>query len=748
LLALGFAAAAALFWKLRIIDPAVGADPATTFAGDLSFYVHPMAHFARESLLAGTLPLWNPYQYAGHPFHATALSGLFYPPNIVYLWLPIPLAIEASVQLHLFFAGWFMYLYGRTIALSRPASLASGIVYMGSGAVVTQALWFTPALAACVWLPLGLAASDRLCSRREPGWLLLLALAIALPALSGWFQVAAYSGYAIGFYTALRMAAEASRRNRRAHLPFAAAAVAGGVALGVCLAAIQWIPSWELQGLSPRGPGSAVSQGFSLAAPATLSDAVNARPGSQHWVYAGILPLLLAPLSLLVREQRKRLAALCFLAVIGLGVVLAVHTPFFAWFQWLPGLAWFRSPQRIAFVYSFAIAALAGIGFEALFTHPRIPRARLGAGVASALVVVLAVALDAPARALAYLAAALAGLWGAVLVPRRRAHLAIAVALLGLLSWDLFFATRNAEFRPYHDPSVYDGEADLIDFLRQHQGFDRTYMRVSSWRNPAVMHKRGTLSQVFSITDYEPLSLARYEAFYRLLGDPLLPQFTFVGRLLTEPAQPHFPLIDLLSVRFLVLHVGNHARAADLEAQGWQRVFQSPASNWLIYENPEPLPRAYVAHTARHAPGADGALALLSGRRGDFHREVVLEGASADALASASETGRPITPARIASYQPTRVVVEVDSPEPGTLVLTDTFYPGWRATVDGEPREILRANHLFRGVELDGGRHTVIFQYAPGSFQLGAAVSLVAMIGGVVWWLRRRLLQRNEAQSP
>ena len=186
----------------------------------------------------------------------------------------------------------------------------------------------------------------------------------------------------------------------------------------------------------------------------------------------------------------------------------------------------------------------------------------------------------------------------------------------------------------------------------------------------------------------------------------MLPQFTFVGRLLTEPAQPNFRLIDLLSVRFLVIHVENRARGADLEEGGWRRVFQSPASNWLIYENPRPLPRAYVAHTARHAPGGDEALALLSGRRGDFHREVVLEGASVDAVASVSEASRPITPARIASYQPTRVVVEADSPEPGFLVLTDTFYPGWRATVDGEPREILRANYLFRGVALDGGRHT------------------------------------------
>jgi hypothetical protein len=744
LLALGFVSAAALFWKLRIIAPAMGADPGVTHAADLVFYVHPVAQFARDSLLAGTLPLWNPYQYAGHPLLATALPGLFYPPNIVYLLFPTPLAIEASVLLHLFLAGWFMYFYGRTIALSRSASLTAGIVYMGSGVVVIQALWFTPALAACVWLPLGLAACDRLCARREPGWLLLLALAVALPALTGWFQVAAYTGYAIAFYAALRLAIRAARQDGRAHLPFAAAALAGGAALGVCLAAVQLVPSWELQGLSPRGSGSSASRllGFGTQAPsAMLSAVVDASPGYPRWVYVGILPLLLAPLSFLARKQRERLPALWFLAVLGLGVALTVHTPLFAWFQSLPGLAWFRSPQRVLFVYSFAVAALAGIGFDALLERPQTPRARLGAGLASTLAVVLVLGLDAPARAMAYLAAGLVGLWVAVFLARRPARLAIAIALPGLLAWDLFFATRNAEFRPYHDPSVYDGEADLIAFIREHQGFDRTYMRIASWRNAAVMHKQGTLGRIFSITDYEPLSLARYEAFYRLLGDPLLPQFTFVGRLLTEPAQPHFELLDLLSVRLLVIHEGNRARRQDLEAEGWHLVFQSPTSSWLIYENPRPLPRAYVSHAARQASGADEALALLSGRGLDVRREVVLEGTRADSLASRSGAGRPITPARIASYEPTRVVVEADSPEPGILVLTDTFYPGWRASVDGESREILRANYLFRGVALDSGRHTVTFSYEPKSFRLGGAVSAIALCAvGLtgVYWVRSR----------
>ncbi len=66
--------------------------------------------------------------------------------------------------------------------------------------------------------------------------------------------------------------------------------------------------------------------------------------------------------------------------------------------------------------------------------------------------------------------------------------------------------------------------------------------------------------------------------------------------------------------------------------------------------------------------------------------------------------------------------------QPGYLVLTDTHYPGWRATVDGQPAEILEANHAFRAVQLDRGEHTVLFEYQPLSFRLGAWITLVALV--------------------
>jgi uncharacterized membrane protein YfhO len=100
----------------------------------------------------------------------------------------------------------------------------------------------------------------------------------------------------------------------------------------------------------------------------------------------------------------------------------------------------------------------------------------------------------------------------------------------------------------------------------------------------------------------------------------------------------------------------------------------------------------------------------------------------AEVLHPSSLPPLPISEASIVNYSATRVTIEVDNPQPGYLVLTDTFYPGWRATVDEESAPILRANYLFRAVSLPVGRHTVVFTFRPMTFHVGAAASLVGVL--------------------
>lgn len=83
--------------------------------------------------------------------------------------------------------------------------------------------------------------------------------------------------------------------------------------------------------------------------------------------------------------------------------------------------------------------------------------------------------------------------------------------------------------------------------------------------------------------------------------------------------------------------------------------------------------------------------------------------------------------ARVVAYEPDRVVVETDSPTPAVLVLSEIFYPGWEAAVDGEARPVLLTNFLLRGVAVPAGRHTVEMRYAPPAARNGAIISALSI---------------------
>jgi hypothetical protein len=158
----------------------------------------------------------------------------------------------------------------------------------------------------------------------------------------------------------------------------------------------------------------------------------------------------------------------------------------------------------------------------------------------------------------------------------------------------------------------------------------------------------------------------------------------------------------------------------------------------VVYENAEPLPRAYLASHANTAHSEDEALAALTSLVFDPRGSVVIE--QGEGAARGARAPAPIVPARIVRYEPAHVEIEVDAPAAGWLVLSDTHYPGWEATVDGAPAPIARANFLFRAVWVEPGSRRVEFAYRPRSFRLGAAAGVagLAAAGAALLFERRR----------
>jgi len=166
------------------------------------------------------------------------------------------------------------------------------------------------------------------------------------------------------------------------------------------------------------------------------------------------------------------------------------------------------------------------------------------------------------------------------------------------------------------------------------------------------------------------------------------------------------------------------------------RLFSEHGDHIRVYENLSALPQAYLVHQARLSGSESETLEILSRHDFDPRSQVVLE-ASPKALREAAGAARSTDRRdsgkdRVMLRRSGQNQVEVfsQSGSPGVLILTDTFYPGWNAYVDGSKSPILRANYLFRAVTLSAGQHHVQFRYEPFSFWLGVVLTGVAFVAG------------------
>ena len=141
-----------------------------------------------------------------------------------------------------------------------------------------------------------------------------------------------------------------------------------------------------------------------------------------------------------------------------------------------------------------------------------------------------------------------------------------------------------------------------------------------------------------------------------------------------------------------------------------------------IYQNLTVLPRAFIVHRATVVADAKAALSIV--RQAAFdpaHQVVLADGEELEAVGQRSSV-------EIAAYEPERVELRVDLDAPGYLMLTDTYYPGWMAWVDGRPAPVRRANLYFRAVALEAGEHQVTLRFQPASVRLGLGVSLASWL--------------------
>jgi len=341
---------------------------------DVFTYFYPYRAYSAQALLAGRIPLWNPYLFGGVPFLANMQAAVLYPLHWPLLPLFPPKAVSLSVVLHVFLAALFTYLYARlSLGLGPASGFAAACVFALGGYLGAQVEHLNQ-LNVLAWFPLLLLLFDRACASGRPASMAALGLAVGLQFLAGHVQSSYIVLAALGLY-ALFPALWGWWKGEEGwseRLRKALAVYLGGVFWGVMLAAAQLIPTAELSRLSVRSGGLSYREAVSFSLkPHLLPLSLLPTFGrvsvfTEYIAYAGLLGLGLAVWGGM-RSRHPRRVFFVFLAALGLFLALGGYNPFyFLLYKAVPGLAFFRAPARWLFLYAFGVGILAGLGVEVL----------------------------------------------------------------------------------------------------------------------------------------------------------------------------------------------------------------------------------------------------------------------------------------------------------------------------------------------------------------------------------------------
>lgn len=712
---------------------------------DPLYQYYPHRVIAAEMVRAGTIPLWNPYYLSGTPFLATEpLAGLFYPPNVVYYLMDPLQAFDISAGLHLFLAGLFMYLYLRRIELDRVSALVGAVSFELSGYLLINLMWLSRVCTA-TWAPLLFFSFEGYWRERRLAYALLLAFALGMSVLAGTPPVVVFVMLALGLYVAARVLFCLRERGLKVSVRGIAVVVAA-ICLGALLGAVQLVPTYEATPFFARAHWSYEEAWDTGRSSLSLATALVPEFLDNYWrpnIYAGIIPLLLAFWAI-VWKRNLYVVFFASLAILSLSLFLNIPDVLFRLLYEIP---LFRAGRlmEVKVTYAFSVSVLAGWGFSSLARQVRAHGSsrRLGVGLTLLILagVVLAAMLAAQTES-TWLGHAGAGLWstwglqtvrsvgrasllvlmgsGLVLL-RERGWLGVrwygSLAVL-LVAVDMFYL--GWKLNPPQKASQLFVETGSTRFLSA----DSDLYRIIRGPGSGGVLPPNTAA-VYGISDaqgYSSLVLDYYGQFMDLI-EPGLAK-TIRIRPLNQVESLTSPLLNFLNVKYVLLESNVSQELAEFDAahEDIELVYDGEIK---IYENKDVLPRAYVVTSYVVAENRAEALELLRDDGFDPAKQVVLEKEpmfDADGTDSTGSGGH----VRVLEYQPTRVVLEATFPAEGLVVLSEVYYPGWKALVDGAEREVYRANYAFRAVPVESGSHQVELVYDPWSFKLASGLSACA----------------------
>jgi Bacterial membrane protein YfhO len=714
---------------------------------------YPFAHFVSESIHSGDSPFWNPYVYAGYPMASDPQSQMFSPIALALMLIPAHPSyhwFDAIELLHLLMGGVGMLLLAIRFGRSPTAALFSAAVFMFGGSAAAR-MQHVPIIYAYSYFPFALLALEEMLASNRLRWAVAFGLLAGI--LAAHMNQVAYllSLVLIGYYVFRALSSGSLRTFVSLHWrsSIVALVIAAGVLAGPLYLVLQFLPvsnrlsiPFEVATTNSMNPMAFLTLVF-------RNFFGNARPNSawgpwdptESLFYVGVLPIVLilrygmAGGALIDRQIRY---------FTGVGVVAILYTvgnwtPFY-WLAYrvMPGVSFYRRPNDATFVFNIALAVVTGflidrfrpgvgkmsrsaswigaLGCLALFAwgifyawqqHQLLTRG-MGRDMALAIVFVLA--------ALWF--------WHAVAFARSeriRTNLLLFGFFLLVVDLSVHTVGNRLNAVPDTDFALLMNDATQQDpvakFLKEESGSPNPEGQIRAdittagpaWANAPMM------LGIQSTQGYNPL---RYALVDRVVGV----QETFGFTRPFSPLVPGYdsPLLNLLGMKYIASQKPLH----DIDPHADETRFPLAQDGKIrIWQNPNVLPRVMAFTEIYIEPDLDRAIDDGVLAQVDYRTTVVLS------HLPGTLTGVDMTPnerirlpgqgearVRLLGYRNTEVTVEVETQRDAIIELHDPYYFAWLAFVDGQPREILQSNYMFRGVHVKPGEHRIVFRFDPFSW--------------------------------
>lgn len=720
---------------------------------DVVRQIYPWRILSMDLLKHHILPLWNIYSFSGNPLLANLQSAVFYPLNIIFFFAASPVAWVLYIMVQPILAALFTYLFIRSLHVSRLAGTVAGIGYAFIGYVM---VWFEMGTIghAALWLPLILWGLTRYLDTKKTPYLISCSIGIACSLLAGNAQTSAYVlifSLAYFFWMGWR---RLTVREGITGLFF--------VGMGIALASIQIIPSFELMMYSARDALSSTrtfhqfitpwSHIAMLFAPDYFGNPATGnfwgKDYGEFLSYSGIVVLLLAAIGMYSFFQKRIIRLL--LAVASIALLIAFPTPFpdLLFQSHIPILST-GLPSRTLFLLAVCLVIASAYGVEAIRT---VSFKKILPPIGAILAIYLFLWISIFVTHIDSVKLA---------VTKRNLLLPTGIILLAstaimfrkftkhfFVLWIILFACMGVEYSYYWNK--YLPFAPMQYVYPPHELVSKIVSisdnsRVYGYDTANILTNFPVQWRVLSPEGYDPLYIKSYaELMYagrtgKLETDLPRADAIFAHSLPAEDSYAKQTLMNILGVRYVL-------DKDDLQPKYWDpRPDRFPTGRfkliyqnykWKIYENIAALPRAAVFYHYEVIPQPDKSIQTVLHPPFDYTRTLILE---KNPLFT-SKTSSP-TPATITSYTADNVIIHTETKQNGLLFLSDNNYPGWNAYVDGKSTPILHADYSFRAVEIPQGIHEIRFEYQPFSFYIGAGISLVSLMILCVFVMKKVLMR-------